>query len=398
MGERRSHGGAGCERLAVDIFDRFAHGLLVVDTDGNHVAHNAAAAALAGEAVDLGAAAGRPGCDLLGCRRPGGPLADVCLHERAVEEAGPLPELRIDLPEGGGALWVMVSALGTNPQRIVMELRPGLVEDRRRRTTPHWTAGPALRIHALGRTRVLSAEGPIPGRWLDNRAGQILKLLVTERTRSVYADEIVETLWPNASSAGASGLRFFVHALRDALEPDREARRPSSFVHAVRGGYALDPARVWIDADEFERDIDAGLAMHGEGDEPAARARLTRAMALYRGDFLADEPYAEWAIDERERLRHVAATGLRALAGLQRGGGELDAATESLVALSDLEPYDTDVQRELLTLLLARGRRSEAMRRFDTLRRRTLRTFGEDLDFALSDLGPSTRTASRSSP
>ncbi|MDX6728128.1 MAG: hypothetical protein QOK49_2933, partial [Baekduia sp.] len=50
------------------------------------------------------------------------------------------------------------------------------------------------------------------------------------------------------------------------------------------------------------------------------------------------------------------------------------------------EPFDGDVHRELLTVLLRRGRRSEALRRYEMLRRRMLSTFDETLDFSLAQL------------
>jgi hypothetical protein len=52
-----------------------------------------------------------------------------------------------------------------------------------------------------------------------------------------------------------------------------------------------------------------------------------------------------------------------------------------------MEPFDMDVQREFLELCIARGRRSEAMRRYAVLRRRVRAEFGRELHFSLTDLG-----------
>src|SRR6185436_15206302 len=103
-------------------------------------------------------------------------------------------------------------------------------------------------------------------------------------------------------------------------------------------------------------------------------------------DFLADEPYAEWAIAERDRLRAVAANGLRALAELRLARDDVDGAVIDLERLAELEPYDVDVHRRLIGLALRRGRRTEAVRRYNALRRRMLTTFGEELEFSLSDV------------
>jgi DNA-binding SARP family transcriptional activator len=375
--------------LALAVLDRHPYGILVEDARGQLVAHNRAAARMLGGTVRL-APGEAVGCEILGCRDAGGPFEDACLHERARQHVGPLPELRVDLPHGAGveAAWITVAALEPDRELIVTELRPGRRSDRRRRSEPHWMDGPRLRIFALGRTRVMSPESPLDGTWLHNRAGQILKFLVAERHRIAFSDEIVERLWPNAVGSDTRGLRYFIHVLREHLEPKGAPAGPSSFVLASRGGYVLDNRRVWIDADAFEELVQAGMEAR-EGDDPrAALEHLTSALDLYRGDFLADEPYAEWAVFERERLRQVASEALRVVATLSEDMGDLPAAATSLKRLADLEPYDVDVHRELLVVLLRDGRRSEALRRYEALRRRMLATFQEQLDFSLAELVP----------
>jgi DNA-binding SARP family transcriptional activator len=371
------------------VLDRHPYRILVEDARGLLVAHNQAAGRMVGGAALLGRGQA-VGCTILGCRTEDGPFGDACVHERARRHVGPLPEMRVDLPHGAGveAAWVTVAALEPDRDLILTELRPGRRSDRRRRSEPHWMEGPRLRIFALGRTRVMAAESQLEGRWLDNRAGQILKFLVAERHRIAYSDEIVERLWPNAGASDTRGLRYFIHVLRDHLEPEGPPDPPSSFVLATRGGYVLDEQRVWIDADVFEDLVQAGMAARERGDTAVALEHLDSAMRLYGGDFLADEPYAEWAVLERERLRQVASDALRVAAALYEETGDLAAAAASLKRLADLEPYDIDVHRQLLVLLLREGRRSEALRRYEALRRRLRATFSEQLDFSLAELLP----------
>jgi DNA-binding SARP family transcriptional activator len=368
-------------------FSGHPYGLLVSNGVGAVVAANPAAEQLIGT-DRLSLQTPRLACDVLGCRSPDGPLANVCAHELAAERNGPLPEVRIDIPgeDGPKAAWVTVTRLARTQDLFLTELRPGMADDRRRRTTPHWTSGRRLRIVALGRMRVLGNEGPIEGRWLSNRSGRILKLLVAQRRRAVSSDEIAERLWRETTPASVKALRFSVHVLRTELEPDRKGRGQSSFVLAEHGGYALNSVSVAIDADEFEDHVEAGRAALRAGDANLARERLSAGIALYGGDFLADEPYADWALEERDRLHDLAAEALRTLTDLKRDTGDAQSVIDDLQRLAHLEPFDTAVHAELFRLLILDGRRSEAVRRYQTLRHRMLSTFGEDLDFTLSDL------------
>ena len=369
--------------LALDVIDRYPYAILVQDLSGRLVAHNRAADELLRRRAPL-----QPGsdigCRIVGCRSGGGRLQRVCLHEEAVSHDGPLPVLHVDLPGGAGIATVV--ALEPNRELILTELRRVLVQPPQERgVAPPLIAGPQLRAFVLGRTCVMNGDRLLEGRWINNRAGHILKLLIAERDGGVFSDEIVARLWPTAASSDTRALRYFVHVLRDQLEPGGTPNPPSSFVHAKRGGYALDPERVWIDADAFEELVTGGLAADAASD-PQAAELLRRGLELYRGEFLADEPYAEWAFHERDRLRDIASNGLRALAALDERDGDLAASTASMTRLSELEPFDVDVHRELFALLLRRGRRSEALRRYETLRRRMLSTFDEPLDFSLAEL------------
>jgi DNA-binding SARP family transcriptional activator len=369
--------------LALDLVDGYPYAILVQDLAGRLVASNRAANEMLRRRAPLEPGSDI-GCRILGCRSGGGRLQGVCLHEEALAHDGPLPVLHVDLPDGAGIATVV--ALPPARELILTELRRVAVQPPQERgVAPPWIAGPQLRAFVLGRTCVMNGDQLLEGRWINNRAGHILKLLIAERDGSVFSDEIVARLWPASASADTRGLRYFVHVLRERLEPGGSPSPPSSFILATRGGYALDRERVWIDADAFEELVTGGLAACEAGDPDAAEL-LRRGVDLYRGEFLADEPYAEWAFHERDRLRDIASDGLRALATLDERTGDLARSTASLTRLSELEPFDVDVHRELFSLLLRRGRRSEALRRYETLRRRMLSTFDEPLEFSLAEL------------
>ncbi len=372
------------DALPRQVFDRFPFGLLVCDADGVVVAANAAAGSLLGDAELTGDFC----CHLLGCRRDDAPLGGECLTQLALRAGDPLPDVRMDLPgaQPPVALWVTAAALSETT--ALLQLRPADSRDRRRRTEPHWLSGPALRVSALGRTAVASAEGSIDGAWLGQLPGQLLKYLICERGRVVHGDQLLEQFWPRAGRAAIVNLRHCVFTLRKRLEPARERHSASSFIIARDGGYMLDRRLIQIDVDDFEAAAEKGLRSATEGGHERARGPLEHAAALYSGDFLADEPYADWVFAERDRLHEIACEVLRALAGARLAAGDRPAAVQALIRLAELEPFDGAGQRTLLGLLIELDRRSEAVRRYKQLRSQWIEAFGEPPDFDVRSLRP----------
>ncbi len=367
--------------VADDVLECLPAGVVVLDDDGRLAGGNPAAQRLLGSLPEDGSAGC---CELVGCRRPGTPLETCCISEAARAGGVPIGELLVQTP-GGGA-WLTAAPIAGGG--IVLLLRTG--------ADGSGGADERLRIRVLGPMRLEAGGAVLEGDWLAHRPGQVLKYLVAARGRSVSADELLGAFWPQTDGTpAATNVRQAVHALRDRMEPDRERQAASRFIAGRRGGgYELAGGMVVVDADVFAATAEAGLAALREGDGQRAEAALRRAATLYRGDFLADEPDAEWALPERARLRVLAGRVLRALAGIRVRAGELEAASELLQRLAELEPLDVEAQRQLLTLLLRRGRRSEAARRYEVVARRFRRAFGEEPSFELSELTRS-RTAAR---
>jgi DNA-binding SARP family transcriptional activator len=373
------------DELAEAIYKQLPYGLVQVDGQGNVLNANPAALEMAWHSEK---SSPPTVChELFACRQGEGPCHLGCLAQRAAQTGETLPEIRINTLPGSpvSAVWVTATPLGVSTG-VVLHLRPGDARDRRRRSDPHWIKGPELTIKALGRIRVDSREGPLGGNWLQQRPGQILKYLICERDRVVQAEEIAEALWPSAGRQGLSSVRHYIHGLRDKLEPGRSPRSGTPFIVTVRGGYALNRRHVRIDADVFTESVREGLGAVEAGDAEKAGQMLELAMSLYRGDLLEDEPYAEWAMPERDRLRMMANDSLRALARIALAEGDQTAAAGHLDRLAELEPFDSDVHRELLRVLLAAGRRSQAMRRYSTFRARLRKEFSAEPGFELSDL------------
>jgi DNA-binding SARP family transcriptional activator len=361
------------------VFDCLPHGIAVTDRIGAVLVWNRALE----ELLDLrDDAFGRTCCELFGCGTPSGPRGG-CLTEQSIRGSGRPLEAVMPRREAG-PLWISVAPLRDDSSRLVFEVRHA--PDHRTLVAPttEIPREPRLRVFTLGRTEVLTPKGPLSGEWVHHRAGQVLKYLVCERHRVVPAEEIAESVCRHAQHTTLSTVRYFIHALRTKLEPGRPKHDRGSIVLARRGGYTLNNSEVWVDADEFEAQVKSGLAALAHGERAAAEEHFETALSLYRGDFLADEPYAEWALTERERLHELAEKPLRGLGELH--GDDPDTAAGYLERLAQMEPFDGAVQRELLTLWLRQGRLSRATRHYQAFRQRLLREFGEHPGFSLSEL------------
>jgi DNA-binding SARP family transcriptional activator len=376
------------------LFRRFPHGLLLVDASRRVVDLNDKARQLLILDQRRGESDGWTCCELV-CD----PLADqagiegtLCMTERALETGEPLPEVEITVRCKRDLRAVRVTAARVDAEdvRVLFQLRAGAAGPAARdRTEPRPTdhENELLRIRTLGGLRIERAGEALGGRWVEQRAGLLLKYLICHRRGPAASEQIAEALWPDATPREAlASLRHYVHVLRERLEPGRPRRSRSPFVETRRGGYMLSPDDVWLDADELERGAQEGLRLFAAGQLEGAADGLESAMAVYGGEFLADGPDAEWVLEERERLHELVARASATMIEIKLASGDLDSAGEHSRRLADMQPLDGEVQRQFIEICLKRGQRSDAVRRYELLRSRTLREFGQEPDFTLSDL------------
>ncbi|MBT2324671.1 hypothetical protein J7E62_20210 [Variovorax paradoxus] len=149
-----------------------------------------------------------------------------------------------------------------------------------------------VRIRTLGSFEVLVDDQPIEfGRKAPKKTLALLKAIVA-RGGSAPESALVDAFWPDETGdAAARSLGAAVRRLRDLLgEGDAVVQQG--------GQLSLDRSRVWVDAWSFER------ALAAAREAPAADdAAIARALALYRGAFLAEDEGESWPVALRERLR-----------------------------------------------------------------------------------------------
>ena len=118
----------------------------------------------------------------------------------------------------------------------------------------------------------------------------------------------------------------------------------------------------------------------------SAEAHLTGALRLYQDGFLSEEPYLEWAVEERERLQELVGRALRAQVRIYRRAGRLEAAAANARRLVDMEPFDSDVQKLFIEICLRARTAQRGVPALRPFRKGMLQAFGQEPDFDLAEV------------
>jgi predicted ATPase/DNA-binding SARP family transcriptional activator len=204
----------------------------------------------------------------------------------------------------------------------------------------------------------------------------LLAALVLEANRVAAIDDLIEVLWGSSPPATArKALHGHIAALRKRLGPVTiETRPPGYLLHAEVGS---------VDVRRLEALLEAA-----KGDEIArTRAELLRsALALFRGEPLADFRYEPFARDEAARLEEIRFGALtdRIEADLELGRHRsLIPELELLVAE---HPHDERLRGALMLALYRAGRQVEALQSYTETRQRLVDDLGVEPGPELKEL------------
>ncbi|MFI6904537.1 BTAD domain-containing putative transcriptional regulator [Nonomuraea sp. NPDC050394] len=228
-----------------------------------------------------------------------------------------------------------------------------------------------MRIEVLGPVRAYG-DGGAPIDVGGTRVRALLARLTLAGGEVVAVDALVDGLW------GDLPPRESVRALHALVYRLRRALGDGEVVELASGGYRLRVRAEDVDAHRFEE-----LARQGRGELAAgaagrAAALLGAALALWRGDALADVlglPFAAAAAARLEELRAAAAEDRFEAELLLGNHGEILAEMEAAAAAYPL--------RERLAILRMRalhaaGRQFEALGLYEEVRRTLAEELGVD--------------------
>lgn len=210
----------------------------------------------------------------------------------------------------------------------------------------------------------------------------LLATLLLEGGRPVPVERLVECCWGDAAPITAvSSLHNHVLALRQVLRDS-----DGLLLQHSASGYLMRVEPDALDAARFAEHLRAGRACHQNADWPRASAEFAAALALWRGEVLAELParlHIEQAAAELSEQR-LHAWQWRIESDLQLGR-HLDVIAE-LVRLVAAHPLREVFHSQLMLALYSAGRRAEALDAYQSLRRTLIEELGVEPSAAVREL------------
>ena len=239
-----------------------------------------------------------------------------------------------------------------------------------------------LALALLGPLHITLDACPVAGFEYD-KVRALLAYLAVEADRAHRRAVLAGLLWPDQSEQAAhNSLRQALATLRRAIG-DHAAAVP--FLQITREAVQFNQASDHdLDAAAFTAllaDCERHRHRHPETCPSCAR-RLQEAVALYRGDFLAQFylpdsiTFEEWALVKREQLHRLMMQALIQLASYYERHRD-DAQTQRYVSRQlEFDPWREEAHRQLMRVLVLSGQRSAALAQYETCRRILARDLG----------------------
>jgi DNA-binding SARP family transcriptional activator len=192
----------------------------------------------------------------------------------------------------------------------------------------------------------------------------LLAALVLSANRPVVVDEIAEVLWGSNPPAAADGtIRTYVLRLRQALGDAERAR-----LRAAPNGYVISVSPGELDVTRFEALARSVAAAVRNGRWQSAAADARGALALWRGEPLADIGSAFLVTREVPRLAEMRLQLLQTRIEADLLLGRPAAVVTELAQLADANPLREQLHALLMLALYRCGRQAEALAAFQKAR------------------------------
>jgi DNA-binding SARP family transcriptional activator len=220
-----------------------------------------------------------------------------------------------------------------------------------------------LSVRLLGDFQVrVAGRVIVESDWPLRRARNLMKLLALAPGHQIHREQIIDYLWPEQTQdAAVNNLHKALHVARHVLEPNLPSKVASRYIQLQGELIVLRaPGQVQVDVESLRALAEAAYV----DDTP--EAYLT-ALSLYGGDLLPQDPYEDWAILHRERIKHLRLELLLRLARVYEERNEPDSAIQILQQIVEVDHAHEEAHGRLMVLLTRSGARQTALRQYHRL-------------------------------
>lgn len=223
-----------------------------------------------------------------------------------------------------------------------------------------------LKVSVLGALDIQGVDKHALG---SRKARTLIKVLAVARGQPVPVPRLVDCLWPRRPPARPSQqISVLVSRLRSVLGAERLPRSDA--------GYQL--LADWIDLDVANHLATAASRRLAAQNYASARLAAEAALALMRGELLADEPDSPWADEERAAVAKLSLDVRRTAARAALAIGDFAAAREMSEAVVAADPYDEGALQVFMAALAHGGQPGTALAAFARVRKRLREDLGVD--------------------
>ncbi|RPI79427.1 MAG: hypothetical protein EHM45_02965 [Desulfobacteraceae bacterium] len=212
-----------------------------------------------------------------------------------------------------------------------------------------------IEIETLGQFRLI-----INGRALESRKKakvvqlEMLKLLIALGPEPVSIEKIKTILWPDQNAArAASVFSSTLNRLRTLLESKEAIRLRNREID-------LDPRYYDSDVRLFEH----LLAQAGTSDPGGRLPLLEKAVTVYKGRFLENEPERSWIIEKQEELKTAYLSAVMELGAAYESRHKPDRALEIYKQALIFEPAEEALYGRLMGLELKLKKNADALKTY----------------------------------
>jgi len=207
-----------------------------------------------------------------------------------------------------------------------------------------------LQIQMLGPFQTWQQQNALS--WPTKKSKALFQILLIEPGKLVPTDLLFEYLWPDLTPNKAqNNLWVTVSQLRRVLQPDSPAHTRSDYILKKDEGYKFNSeSEYWLDSEEVATHITSASSATDLFKRISA---LESARSLFHGDFLEDEPYAEWTQISRIQWRRRYEKILADLAEAYGQNGHFQQASELCREILTLDSANESACRLFMRCLVS---------------------------------------------